>query len=224
MAEQPPLTVDVISDVMCPWCYIGKRRLEKAIRQVPDLNIEVRWHPFQLDPSLPREGKDRETYLNEKFGGPAKAAAIYQKVSAAGAEEGIAFAFDRIRVSPNTLDSHRLILWSRADGLQDDVVERLFRAYFIEGRDLSKASTLVDISEEAGMESDLVAQLLETDSDLAKLHSQIEQAGGMGVTGVPFFIIDGRFAIAGAESPETISAALLHADATRTADEPVTVN
>ncbi|SUB01136.1 Protein-disulfide isomerase [Pannonibacter phragmitetus] len=224
MADQPPLTVDVISDVMCPWCYIGKRRLEKAIRQVPELSIEVRWHPFQLDPSLPREGKDRETYLNGKFGGPAKAAAIYQRVSAAGAEEGIAFAFDRIRVSPNTLDSHRLILWSRADGLQDEVVERLFRAYFIEGRDLSKASTLVDISAEAGMESDLVAQLLETDSDLAKLRSQIEQAGGMGVTGVPFFIIDGRFAIAGAETAETIAAALLHADATRTADEPVTVN
>ncbi|MEH0072564.1 DsbA family oxidoreductase [Pannonibacter sp. Pt2-lr] len=179
---------------------------------------------FQLDPALPHQGKDREAYLNEKFGGPAKAAAIYDRVSAAGAEEGISFAFNKIRVSPNTLDSHRLILWSRADGLQDDVVERLFRAYFVEGRDLSKASTLVDISAEAGMESDLVAQLLETDSDLAKLRSQIEQAGGMGVTGVPFFIIDGRFAIAGAESPETIAAALLHADATRTADETMTVN
>ncbi|NBN62189.1 disulfide bond formation protein DsbA [Microvirga tunisiensis] len=221
MSSQKPLVVDVISDVMCPWCYIGKRRLEKAIRSVPDIAVDVRWHPYQLDPTLPKEGKDRATYLNEKFGGPDRAEAAYERVRQAGREEGIAFAFEKIDVSPNTLDAHRLILWSRSDDLQDDVVERLFRAYFVEGRNLAKSETLVQISAEAGMQSDLVEQLFETDSDLAKLKRQIDQASEMGVTGVPFFIIDGRFALAGAEDPATIAAALQHAEATRSDEDAV---
>jgi len=219
MTAQAPITIDVISDVMCPWCYIGKRRLEAALRSVPDLPVEVRWHPYQLDETLPPEGKDRTQYLHDKFGGPDRADAVYSQIAEAGAREGIDFAFDRIRVSPNTLDSHRLILWSRADGLQDEVVERLFKAYFIDGEDLTQPETLVRIADEAGMESDLVEQLLETDSDLKKTKQQIGQAHEMGVTGVPFFIIDGRFALSGAEKPETIAAALAHAQETQTSEE-----
>ncbi|ADZ70658.1 DsbA family oxidoreductase [Polymorphum gilvum] len=215
MSDKSPLVVDVISDVMCPWCFIGKRRLEAAIRAVPDLAIEVRWHPYQLDPSLPKEGKDRKTYLDEKFGGPQRAEAAYERVRQAGRDEGIPFAFEKISVSPNTLDSHRLILWSRADNLQNEVVERLFQVYFVEGGDLSKSETLVEVARDTGMESDLVEQLLETDSDLDKMQRQIAQAGEMGVTGVPCFIIDGRFAIIGAEPADTIAAALRHADETR---------
>ncbi|ASP32808.1 DsbA family oxidoreductase [Labrenzia sp. VG12] len=216
MTDVAPLTVDVISDVMCPWCYIGKRRLEAALRSVPQLNVLVRWHPFQLDSTLPKSGKDRQQYLSDKFGGMDRANAFYSQIRTAGQEEGIPFAFVDIRLSPNTLDCHRLILWSRADDLQDEVVERLFKAYFVDGEDLTKSETLVRISEEAGMQSDLVEQLLETETDLDKVTAQIENAVNSGVSGVPCFIIDGRFVLAGAEKAETIAAALLHAEETRT--------
>lgn len=219
MSEVPPITIDVISDVMCPWCYIGKKRLEKAIKSVPDIPLVVRWHPFQLDATLPKTGKDRQTYLNDKFGGPDKARAIYGQIAAAGREEGIDFAFDRIALSPNTLDCHRLILWSRADDLQDEVVERLFQAYFLNGEDLTRSDVLVRISDEAGMESDLVEQLFDTDSDLEKTREHIANAHESGITGVPCFIIDGRFVLAGAEKAETLAAAIQHADETRTNPE-----
>jgi len=216
MTEHPPLTVDVVSDVMCPWCFIGKKRLEAALQSVPQLDVLVRWHPFQLDASLPKSGKDRQQYLSDKFGGMERANAFYSQIFAAGKEEGIDFAFEDIALSPNTLDCHRLILWSRDDDLQDEVVERLFKAYFLDGEDLTKADTLVRISEDAGMQSDLVEQLLETETDLDKVMAQIENAQNSGVTGVPCFIIDGRFVLAGAEKAETIAAALQHADETRT--------
>ncbi|QFT32170.1 DsbA family oxidoreductase [Roseibium porphyridii] len=224
MTDVAPLTVDVVSDVMCPWCYIGKRRLEAAIRSVPDLDVLVRWHPFQLDATLPKTGKDRQKYLSDKFGGLDQANAFYSQIKAAGLEEGIDFAFDAIKLSPNTLDCHRLILWSRADDLQDEVVERLFKAYFLDGEDLTKSETLVRISDEAGMESDLVEQLFETDSDLDKTIAQIGKAQESGITGVPCFIIDGRFVLAGAEKAETIAAALKHAEETRTFPETESVN
>ncbi|WP_298815506.1 DsbA family oxidoreductase [uncultured Roseibium sp.] len=224
MTDVAPLTVDVVSDVMCPWCYIGKRRLEAAIRSVPDLDVLVRWHPFQLDATLPKTGKDRQQYLSDKFGSLDQANAFYSQIKAAGLEEGIDFAFDAIKLSPNTLDCHRLILWSRADDLQDEVVERLFKAYFLDGEDLTKSETLVRISDEAGMESDLVEQLFETDSDLDKTIAQIGKAQESGITGVPCFIIDGRFVLAGAEKAETIAAALKHAEETRTFPETETVN
>lgn len=219
MSDMPPLTVDVVSDVMCPWCFIGKRRLEAALRSVPQLDVHVRWHPFQLDATLPKTGKDRQQYLSDKFGGLERAAAIYSNIKAAGLEEGIDFAFDDIKLSPNTLDCHRLILWSRADKLQDEVVERLFKTYFLDGEDLTKAETLVRISDEAGMESDLVEHLLGTETDLDKVEAGIQKAQESGVTGVPCFIIDGRFVLAGAEKPETIAAALMHADETRTNED-----
>jgi predicted DsbA family dithiol-disulfide isomerase len=214
-----PLTVDIVSDVMCPWCYIGKRRLEAALKSMPDLKVLVRWHPFQLDSTLPKHGKDRQQYLSDKFGGPERANTFYAQIKAAGQEEGIDFAFEKIALSPNTLDCHRLILWSRADDLQDEVTERLFKAYFIDGQDLTRSETLVRISREAGMQSDLVAQLLETETDLDKVEAQIANAQNSGITGVPCFIIDGRFVLAGAEKAETIAAALLHAEETRTNPE-----
>lgn len=219
MTDTAPLTIDIVSDVMCPWCFVGKRRLEAALRSVPQLSVVVRWHPFQLDASLPKTGKDRRQYLDDKFGGAARADAFYDQIRAAGREEGIPFAFEDIALSPNTLDCHRLILWANDDGLQDEVVERLFRAYFLDGEDLTRSETLVRISREAGMQSDLVEQLLETDTDLDKVLAQIETAQSSGITGVPCFIIDGRFVLAGAEKAETIAAALLHARETQTDPE-----
>ncbi|MEE4013721.1 DsbA family oxidoreductase [Roseibium sp. FZY0029] len=210
------LTVDVVSDVMCPWCFIGKRRLEAALKSVPQLDVLVRWHPFQLDATLPKSGKDRKHYLSDKFGGLDKADAFYRQIKAAGQEEGIDFAFEDITLSPNTLDCHRLILWSRDDDLQDEVVELLFKAYFLKGEDLTRSEVLVRIAEEAGMQSDLVEHLLGTETDLDKVEAQIANAHKSGITGVPCFIIDGRFVLAGAEKPETIAAALLHAEETRT--------
>ncbi|MHA7772799.1 DsbA family oxidoreductase [Roseibium sp. M-1] len=215
MTDPAPLTVDVVSDVMCPWCYIGKRRLEAALRSVPQLNILVRWHPFQIDATLPKTGKDRKQYLSDKFGGLERADAFYSQIRAAGQEEGIPFAFEDIKLSPNTLDCHRLILWSKADDLQDEVVELLFKAYFLDGEDLTDPAVLVRISADAGMQSDLVEQLLETETDLDKVEAQIANAQTSGITGVPCFIIDGRFVLAGAEKAETIAAALLHAEETR---------
>ncbi len=224
MSTSPAITVDVVSDVMCPWCYIGKRRLEAAIKMVPNVSVEVRWHPFQLDSTLPKTGKDRQQYLSDKFGGIERAKEFYANIEAAGRDENIPFAFDDIKLSPNTLDCHRLILWSRADDVQDDVVERLFRAYFVDGEDLTKSELLVRISEEAGMQSDLVEQLYETETDLDKIETQIAKAHESGVTGVPCFIIDGRFVIAGAEKAETLAAALMHADETRSGVEEAEAN
>jgi predicted DsbA family dithiol-disulfide isomerase len=147
-----PLRIDVVSDVMCPWCFVGKRRLERALAEAADVPVEVIWRPFQLDPTLPPDGKDRRAYLEEKFGGPEQAAAIYERIREAGREEGIAFAFDRIARSPNTLDAHRLIRWAGEEGVQDAMVERLFELYFLEGADLTREATLVEAAVAAGME------------------------------------------------------------------------
>ena len=145
--------LDVVSDVMCPWCYIGKRRLEKALEQVEGTAVEVRWRPFQLDPTLPAEGKDRQQYLNEKFGGKEGAREIYQRVRQAGAAEHIPFAFDKIEKSPNTLDAHRLIRWSANGGeaAQAKMVERLFQLYFIEGANIGDHAVLSAAAAEIGM-------------------------------------------------------------------------
>ncbi len=216
MTLTAPLTIDVISDIMCPWCYIGKRRLEKALAMTSDIAVEVHWRPYQLDPTLPPEGKDRQQYLVEKFGAE-RATSFYETIRAAGADEGIDFAFDKIKISPNTMNCHRLIKWARADNLQEAVVERLFQLYFLEGADLSAQQTLIDVAQEVGMEHDLVEQLLPTDSDTRTTASEIKHAQEMGVTGVPCFIIDKRFALMGAENADTLAAAIRHAEETRSA-------
>lgn len=204
---QKPVTIDVVSDVMCPWCFIGKRRLERAAELV-EVPLDIHWRPFQLDPTLPAEGKDRQLYLDEKFGGPDRARAIYERIREAGEADGIAFAFEEIRRSPNTLDCHRLIRWARRDGLQDAVVERLFKAYFLESADLTRRETLVEIAGACGMDAALVSELLSGDADLAETRAEIETAQRIGVTGVPCFIIDGKYAVMGAESPQALAGAI----------------
>ncbi|MDX5592857.1 DsbA family oxidoreductase [Pseudovibrio sp. SPO723] len=210
-----PLKVSVISDVMCPWCYIGKRRFEKALALVPDIKVETTWLPFQLDSTLPAEGKDRQLYLSEKFGGAEQAKDVYSRIEAAGQQEEIPFAFDKITKSPNTLNAHRLILWAQENDRQEEMVEALFQAFFIDGKDLSRIDTLSEIAGDAGLESEAIRRRLESDEDLANVSAAVEQASVMGVTGVPFFVVDNRFGISGAEQPETIAAALMHADQTR---------
>ncbi|MEI2386950.1 DsbA family oxidoreductase [Breoghania sp. JC706] len=216
------LTIDVISDIMCPWCYIGKRRLEEA-RTLVEVPLDVRWRPYQLDPSLPADGKDRALYLREKFGGEERAQAIYARISAAGRDSGITFAFDRIARSPNTLDCHRLVRWARHDGKQDALVERLFSAYFLEGIDLTRREGLIALAGEVGMDAQLVTELLNSDADVAETQAEIETAHRMGVTGVPCFIIDGKYALMGAETPENLAAAIRNAAAAASSSrEPAT--
>lgn len=204
------VTVDVVSDVVCPWCFIGKRRLEAAIAR-SGLAVEVHWRPFQLDPTLPPLGRDRQDYLVGKFGTAEKVAAIHARLAAAGEAEGLAFAFDRIRRAPNTLDAHRVIRWSASAGRQGEVVEALFRAYFLDGEDIGDRKVLVGLAERCGLDATLVHRLLASGTDENAVRDEIASAVRLGVTGVPFFILAGRYAVAGAQDATTLAAALLKA-------------
>lgn len=154
------MQIDIVSDTVCPWCFIGKRRIERAMALRPDVKFDVVWRPYRLDPSIPREGVDRRAYLKAKFGDSPRTSAMGEAIRSEGESEGIAFAFDKIARSPNTLDSHRLIRWSANAGKQDQIVERLFQAYFIEGQDIGNSAVLSEVAAKAGMDGALVARLL----------------------------------------------------------------
>ena len=224
---QGAVVVDVVSDVVCPWCYIGKRRLEAAIAQLreaePDLPFEVRWHPFQLNPDLPAQGVDRKAYLEAKFGGPERAKQIYERVTAAGRSVGIPFDFDAIERQPNTLDAHRLVGWaqSRNEGDAEALVEGLFRANFLEGRYVGSADELLALAEEAGFDAADARAFLESDALKDVVADSDRRAREMGIGGVPFFIFDGKTALSGAQEPSAIVAAIRQARAAapETSDE-----
>jgi predicted DsbA family dithiol-disulfide isomerase len=224
---QGAVVVDVVSDVVCPWCYIGKRRLEAAITQLreaePDLPFEIRWHPFQLNPDLPPQGVDRKAYLAAKFGGPERAKQVYERVTQAGRSVGIPFDFDAIERQPNTLDAHRLVAWaqSRNEGDADALVEGLFRANFLEGRYVGSVDELVALAEAAGFDAADARAFLESDALKDVVADSDRRAREMGIGGVPFFIFDGKTALSGAQEPSAIVAAILQARnaATETSDE-----
>ena len=195
------MQLEIVSDTVCPWCLIGKRRFEAARTLRPDLEIEVTWRPFQLNPGMPAGGMDRKDYLDSKFGGADGAERIYENVRAAGRAEDIPFAFDSIKRVPNTLDSHRLIRWAGVEGKQEAVVEALFRLYFIDGADIGDHAVLAAAAAEAGMESEAVAAKLASDEDLEQVRSEADEASRMGVTGVPCFIFERRYAVSGAQEP-----------------------
>lgn len=195
--------VDVTSDVICPWCYIGKRRLERAVDGLGGRHeVHVRWHPFQLNPQMPQEGKDRRAYRTAKFGSWERSQALDAQVAAAGEAEGIHFAFERIGRTPNTLDAHRLIALAGERGVQDAVVEALFRGYFTEGRDIDDRGTLLDLAVQAGLDGGRAESLLDGDEGLESLRAAEEQSRRLGVRGVPFFVINGEVAISGAQEPK----------------------
>jgi len=211
-----PLFIDVISDVVCPWCYIGKRKLEVALAKLgaePGQAVTVRWHPFELNPDLPSQGMPRAAYLEAKFGGAAPADAIYARVRAAGAEVDIPFAFERIRLQPNTLAAHRLIAWAQQRGDADALVERLFRAYFIEGRSIGAVDELVALAADAGLPSDKARAMLLSDAYRSEVEAEYREARDAGISGVPFFIFNGRTAVSGAHDPETLLEAITAARA-----------
>lgn len=198
------MQIDVISDTVCPWCFIGKRRLSRALEMRPEVEFDVFWRPYRLDPTVPKGGVDRRIYMKNKFGDGPNVAAMSQALAAEGAKEGIDFAFDKIERRPDTLDSHRLIRWAGAAGLQDSAVERLFQAYFLEGRDIGDAGVLEYLAADIGMDSIQVAALLAGDTDLAAVEREAKLANEMGITGVPTFIFANRFVISGAREADVI--------------------
>jgi predicted DsbA family dithiol-disulfide isomerase len=213
------LTVDVVSDVACPWCYLGKRRLERALDLVPDLAVAVRWRPYRLDPTIPPEGIDRKEYITAKFGSLEAIEPAHERLAAYGRNEGIDYHFERITRSANTIDAHRLIRWAGEAGLDDTIVERLFAAYFSEGLDIGDRQVLAAIAGEAGLDAKTIAVRLASDEDRDAVTAEIDEAYRIGVTGVPCFIFDQKYAVMGAQAAETIAGAIRQAAAEKT--EPV---
>lgn len=195
------IDIDVVSDAICPWCFVGKRRIEKAIAAVHGKHeIRVRWKPFQLNPGMPKEGMPRAEYRLKKFGSEKVVADLDRRMMAVGKQEGIPFALDQIQRTPNTFDAHRLIWWAGQKGVQDAVVEGLFRAFFMEGRDIGDHRVLLDVAKAAGLDA---AAFLKSDEGAKEVRAEEAEAREIGVEGVPFFTIAGRFAVSGAHEPDT---------------------
>jgi len=202
------LGIDVVSDVVCPWCFIGKRRMEKALALAGRESAQIHWKAFELNPQAPKEGLDRQAYRTRKFGSAAYARELEARVIQAGAEDGIGFRFDRIERVPNTLDAHRLIwLAGCGGGSQNGIVENLFRAYFIEGRDVGSSSVLRDLAAESGLDAARVDELLTTDLGKQEVLDQEREAHAQGVSGVPTFLVGGVPVISGAQRPDILASA-----------------
>jgi predicted DsbA family dithiol-disulfide isomerase len=198
------MNIDIVSDTVCPWCYIGERRIAKAMAMRPEIDFNVAWRPYRLDPTIPMGGVNRREYMRKKFGDSPDVKARGEAIRSEGAGEGIAFAFDAIEKSPNTLNSHRLIRWSANAGVQTDIVQRLFAAYFEEGRDIGDVSVLEMIAGESGMDAQLVSELLASDADMKLIEREDQLAHEMGISGVPTFIFNSRFLISGAREAELL--------------------
>jgi predicted DsbA family dithiol-disulfide isomerase len=208
MSSHQPVRIDVISDVVCPWCFIGKRRLEKALALNPDIPVDVHWRPYFLNDWIPREGISREQYLTTKFGSVDRYKGIAQRVSAAAAAEGLAYAMEKISRQPNTLDAHRLIRWAGGIGKAAEMKQRLMDLYFTEGADLTNHAVLVQAGADVGLDPEDVRAALESDQDVADVEREAASAKEAGIEGVPCFILDGKFAISGAQAPEDLAEAI----------------
>ncbi|HWE79983.1 MAG TPA: DsbA family oxidoreductase [Pseudolabrys sp.] len=213
MSERRPVRIDVVSDVVCPWCFIGKRRLEKALTLAADVPVEVHWRPYFLNEWIPPEGMSREQYLTTKFGSPERYSGIAQRVRAAAAEEGLVYAVDRISRQPNTRDAHRLIRWAEGIGKAAEMKQRLMDLYFTEGADLSNRAVLVQAAADVGLDPEEVRAALAGDQDIAEIEREVEAAKEAGIQGVPCFILDGKYAISGAQAPEALAQAIEQASA-----------
>jgi len=219
------MQIDIISDVVCPWCYIGKRNLEKALSLYEADNPgatepKVTWHPFQLNPHLPAEGIPRDEYTSSKFGGPERAKEIYARVASAGAGAGISFRFDEIGQQPNTIAAHQLISLAADSGAQDGVVESMFKGYFLEGRDLTDRETLLELAERGGQNREDGESCLRSEEKRGEIDKQDRHARSRGVEGVPFFIFNQKLAVSGAQPPDVLVRAMTQAES----EEPVETN
>tara|TARA_R110000868_G_scaffold144396_1_gene363466 strand:- start:3788 stop:4447 length:660 start_codon:yes stop_codon:yes gene_type:complete len=199
------MQLDVVSDTVCPWCYIGKRRLDEALEQRGSAGITLRWRPFQLDASIPDGGVDRKAYMQKKFGAdPDRAKAAGSAIRDYGDQLGINFNFDKIKISPNTLDSHRLIRWAGTAGCQNEMVEILFRRYFVDAEDIGSYAVLLDAAREAGMDTDIVEDLLVRGADRELVQREETLARELGIQGVPSFVINEQWVMVGAQEASVL--------------------
>ncbi|MEM1274001.1 MAG: DsbA family oxidoreductase [Pseudomonadota bacterium] len=196
------IRLDIISDPICPWCYIGWSGLQKALEANPDHPFAIEWHPFQLNPDMPAEGMDRRAYLEAKFGGADGASEVYGRIAAHAKAAGLDLDFDAITRTPNTINAHRLIHWAGLEGRQTPVKLALFRAYFQDGRDIGDSEVLADIAAAAGLDRAMIARLLTSDADIADIRARDAHARSRGVTGVPTFIVASQHAVPGAQPAE----------------------
>lgn len=207
------ISIEIYSDVICPWCYVGKRRLERALKEWrDDLEVEVRWRPFQLNPTMPKEGMDRTAYLAAKFGSLDRLREMEQRLLEVGSAEQIPFAFEKIARTPNTFLAHRLIRHAGQHGCQDAVVDRLFKGYFEEGLDIGSLSILVELADRAGLRA---AQYLMGEEGVAEVKDEESVGHKLGIRGVPYFVLDGTYGISGAQPPEIFLSAFQRRDADR---------
>jgi predicted DsbA family dithiol-disulfide isomerase len=212
-SDEAQIEVDFVADLACPWCYLGLVRLDRARAMRPDRPVRVRWRPFFLNPGMPPEGMDRATYLRRKFGGDATQ--VYRRIEESGRADGVAFAFERMPRTPNTLLAHRLILFAEEQGKADPLIRGLFRALFEDGRDVGQSEVLIDVAEEAGLDRAEVRAFLDGDRFARDIYEAHERAERIGVRGVPVFIVDREHAISGAQPPEVLADLLDVAATTR---------
>lgn len=198
------LSIEIVHDLVCPWCFLGARRLLRTLRRRPDLLFDLTWRPFLLNPDMPRAGMSRGDYVIRKFGGEDRARRLYSQISEVGRAEGILFRFDRIERTPSSVNAHRLARYAARFGRADAVVEALFSAHFTDGADISDIGVLVAVGHGCGLDADPVRAFLQTDDEVDLVHADNLRAHRLGINGVPCFVIGGRHAIAGAQEPEVI--------------------
>jgi predicted DsbA family dithiol-disulfide isomerase len=208
MSTLKPLKIDIVSDVVCPWCYIGKRRIEDALALVPDVPVEVQWRPFFLNPWVPREGISREDYLTTKFGSVEAYKGIAGRVVDAASEEGLVYRPDLVKRQPNTTDCHRLIHWAEAKGNAGEMKQRLMELYFRDGGDLTDTEVLVQAAADCGLDAADVRQRLATDEDVALVSGHAQEAADKGISGVPTFVFAQKYAVSGAQPAEMLARAI----------------
>ena len=196
------IKLDIMSDPICPWCYIGKAHLHRALESEPDHPFAIEWHPFQLNPDMPAEGMDRRAYLEGKFGGKEGAVRAYAPVVEHAEKAGLKINFEAMQRTPNTLNAHRLIHWAGIEGRQTAAVSALFKAYFVDARDIGDAEVLADIADGIEMDASVVTRLLATDEDMEDIRKRDAHSREMGINSVPTFIVGGRHAVPGAQPPE----------------------
>jgi predicted DsbA family dithiol-disulfide isomerase len=214
-------SITIYSDLICPWCYIGKRRMEEALRRLPaDSQVSRSWHPFQLNPEMPREGLNRKMYRSKKFGSWDRSQAMDAQVTAAGKSVGIEFRYDLQTHTPNTFDSHRLVWLAGTSGVQDIIVEALFRAYFCEGANFSNSKKLIEVGASAGMDAAKLKRFFASDEGASAVRDEEQRARMLGVSGVPLYVINEAVPFSGAQPPETFLEALR----TTPAKKPVSEN
>jgi predicted DsbA family dithiol-disulfide isomerase len=210
--KERTIQIEVYSDVVCPWCFVGKRRLERALETAGYAQqAHIAWRPFQLNPTMPKEGMDRRVYLEAKFGGAEARLAMQERVAKAGEADGLVFAFDRIERTPNTFDAHRLIWFAGQQGCQNEIAEALFQSYFTKGREIGHLDSLAEIASDCGIDREEAKRFLASDRAVQEVRAEEATGHRLGIRGVPYFVLNGSISISGAQPPDIFVSALQQA-------------